>query len=182
MRCIVKTLKPTAILLSFILLLGCSHSIDKDKYKGVSPKFDLYGFFEGDVKAWGIVQNRSGNVVQRFIVDINGTIKNDILTLDEKFEYGMGDGVKKRVWTIKKLSETTYSGEASDMLNTATGEVSGNALRWQYKMELPVGDKSYKVSFDDWMWSFNENTLMNRSYIKKFGLVMAEVTIFMQKQ
>jgi len=182
MRRLTKMIKPAVILLSLGLLLGCSHSIDKNSYQDVNPKFDLYDFFEGGVKAWGIVQNRSGNVVQRFIVDINGTIENNILTLDETFEYGMGDGVKNRIWTIKKLSENTYSGEASDMLNTASGEVYGNALRWQYKMELPVGDKSYKVSFDDWMWSFNENTLMNRSYIKKFGLVMAEVTIFMQKQ
>jgi len=49
-------------------------------------------------------------------------------------------------------------------------------------MDLPVGDKVYRVAFDDWMWAFNENTLMNRSYIRKFGLVMAEVTIFMQRQ
>jgi len=27
-----------------------------------------------------------------------------------------------------------------------------------------------------------DGTLMNRSYVKKFGLVMAEVTIFMQQQ
>ena len=48
-------------------------------------------------------------------------------------------------------------------------------------MDLPVGDNEYRVQFDDWMWAMDENTLMNRSDIKKFGLVMAEVTIFMQK-
>jgi hypothetical protein len=49
-------------------------------------------------------------------------------------------------------------------------------------MDLEVDGTSYRVNFDDWFWAFDENTMMNRSYIKKFGIVMAEVTIFMQKQ
>ncbi|MEC8747574.1 MAG: DUF3833 family protein, partial [Pseudomonadota bacterium] len=41
---------------------------------------------------------------------------------------------------------------------------------------------TYSVTFDDWFWAFDDSTMMNRSYIRKFGIVMAEVTIFMQKQ
>jgi hypothetical protein len=32
------------------------------------------------------------------------------------------------------------------------------------------------------MWAFDDQTLVNRSYIKKFGITFAEVTIFMQRQ
>jgi hypothetical protein len=49
-------------------------------------------------------------------------------------------------------------------------------------MDLPVGESSYRVKFEDWMWAFDENTLMNRSYIRKFGITFAEVTLFMQRQ
>ncbi len=173
------------LVLPILLLLGlsaCASSIDGPSYTDVSPRFNLPEFFDGQVKAWGIVQNRSGDVVQRFIVDIKGTNEGKITTLDETFNYGVGDGVKHRIWTITEQSTNVYTGTASDITGEANAVVFGNALNWRYQMDLPVGGKVYRVAFDDWMWAFNENTLMNRSYIRKFGLVMAEVTIFMQRQ
>ena len=57
----------------------------------------------------------------------------------------------------------------------------GNAMFWGYQMDLPVGDDSYRVTFKDGIWAFDDETIVNRSYIKKFGLAFAEVTIFMRK-
>ena len=176
-------LKISALMLSaFALLTGCSLSIDGDQYKTLAPALDIRTFFDGNVKAWGIVQNRSGQVVQRFVVNIDGTIEGNVLTLDETFEYAMGDGPEKRVWVITDNGDGTFVGEAGDILGTATGKTYGNAFNFRYEMDLPVGDTSYEVAFNDWFWAFDEETLMNRAYIQKFGLVMAEVTIFMQQQ
>jgi len=55
-------------------------------------------------------------------------------------------------------------------------------MRWAYQMDLPVGDKTFQVTFDDWMFLMNDGVLVNRSYIKKFGITVAELTLFMQKQ
>lgn len=167
---------------SLVGLSGCSVSVEGNDYKAVQPAFDLEQFFDGDVKAWGIVQNRSGEVVQRFIVDIAGNVEGDTLTLDEKFEYGVGEGPTERVWTIVKQSDNTFVGSATDIEGPAKGTSYGNAFNFHYEMDLPVDDTTYAVTFDDWFWAFDENTMMNRSYIRKFGIVMAEVTIFMQKQ
>ncbi len=49
-------------------------------------------------------------------------------------------------------------------------------------MDLPVGDSSYRVNFDDWFWAVTDDTLVNRSTISKFGIDFAEVTLFMQRQ
>ncbi len=163
------------------ILSGCAGKIDGSKYSAITPTLELEAFFNGDVKAWGIVQDRSGNVVQRFKVDIAGRIEGTKIILDETFHYGLGDGVKHRIWTINKTGASTYSGTANDINDKAVGSAFGNAVRWSYTMDLPVGKRAYKLMFDDWLWAFDENTLINRSYIKKFGLVMAEVTIFMQK-
>jgi hypothetical protein len=48
-------------------------------------------------------------------------------------------------------------------------------------MQLPVKDKTYHFKFDDWMWQLNDGIVINRSYIKKFGITVAELTLFMQK-
>lgn len=170
------------VLLSVLTLSACSVSIDGEQYREVTPTFDLRTFFDGDVKAWGIVQNRSGEVVQRFIVDIKGSFEGDTLILDETFEYGVGDGPKTRIWRIESNGQGQFVGNASDIAGPATGIAYGNAFNFTYEMDLPVDDTEYRVSFDDWFWAFNEQTMMNRSYIKKFGITMAEVTIFMQRQ
>jgi len=179
----VKLLRKLALIpFTFAFLTGCSLSIDGEQYKTLSPQLDIRTFFDGRVKAWGIVQNRSGEVVQRFIVDIDGTREGNVLTLDETFEYFMGDGPEKRVWVITYNEDGTFTGEAGDIMGKASGKSFGNAFNFRYEMDLPVGDTSYEVAFNDWFWAFDQETLMNRAYIQKFGLVMAEVTIFMQRQ
>lgn len=166
----------------FFLLSACSVSIDGDNYNEQSPAFELETFFDGKVTAWGIVQNRSGEVVQRFVVNIDGSIVNDQLILDETFTYGLGTGPIKRVWTLDKNQDGTYTGNAGDIAGPATGTPHGNAFNFHYEMDLDVDGTSYRVNFDDWFFAMDSNHMMNRSYIKKFGIVMAEVTIFMQKQ
>ena len=172
----------TYLIFSLIFLSACSVSIDGEQYKAVEPDFNIESFFDGKVKAWGIVQNRDGDVVQRFVVNIDGYMEEGNLILDETFEYGVGEGPLTRVWTLSKNANGTYTGNAGDIAGPATGTPYGNAFNFVYEMDLAVDDSTYRVNFDDWFWAFDENTMMNRSYIKKFGLVMAEVTIFMQKQ
>ncbi|RMB07940.1 DUF3833 domain-containing protein [Eilatimonas milleporae] len=176
-------MKASILLIAAALLLSaCSKSIDGSRYLDDPPTFDLYTFFDGEVKAWGIVQDRSGDLLQRFEVDIDGSVADGVLTLDETFAYSLGEGVEKRIWTIRETAEGTYEGMADDIAGPATGTAYGNAVYWRYEMDLPVGDSEYRVAFKDWIWAFDDRTIVNRSYIQKFGLVMAEVTLFMQKQ
>ncbi len=171
------------LLLPLVLwLAACSVSIDGARYQALQPAFDLRNFFTGEVKAWGIVQDRSGNLVQRFQVDIVGSVAGTTLILDETFSYSLGEGVRQRQWRIEEGPDGSLSGVADDITGAAQGVLYGNALQWQYEMDLVLDSGTYRVSFDDWMWAFDSDTLINRSYIRKFGLVMAEVTIFMQKQ
>ncbi|MEO0437658.1 MAG: DUF3833 domain-containing protein [Pseudomonadota bacterium] len=170
------------LLIACVFASGCATTLDGSRYRTQDPAFDLFGFFEGDVRAWGIVQNRSGEVVQRFIVDIRGTVTGDTLTLDESFTYGLGEGVTDRVWTINRASDGSYTGTAGDILESAVGTSFGNAFRWAYAMDLPVGEKTYRVKFEDWILALDDQRIINRSYIQKFGLDVAEVTIFMERR
>ena len=170
------------------LLSGCaSPAIKGDAYTEQSPTLDIVGFFEGTVKAWGIVQNRKGNIIQRFTVDIEGTVNGDTLVLDEVFNYDFGEGPMTRRWELQRVESNEnneWTGSANDIASTATGAEHGNAFNWRYQMDLPRqgSDKTVRVVFDDWLWAMDDNTVVNRSYIKKFGITFAEVTIFMQKQ
>jgi hypothetical protein len=137
-------------------------------------------FFNGHVVAHGIVQDRSGKVIRRMKVDMQCSWQGDIGTLDEHFTYA--DGKKeRRVWTIKKQNDQ-YRGTAADVVGEAVGAAAGNALNWKYVLALPVGDKTYNVHFDDWMWQLNDTVMMNRAVFSKFGIKLGEVLITFYKQ
>ena len=54
--------------------------------------------------------------------------------------------------------------------------------RFSDHIDLRALDPFYRIRFDDWMWVMNDGVLINRSYLKKFGITVSELTIFMQKQ
>ena len=162
------------------MLSGCGGN-RLDLYEGTTPTADLQDYFNGPVKAWGLVQDWRGRVVQRFDVEMVGSWEGNVGTLREKFVYYYGK-TQERVWTIRKLADNQYEGTASDIIGTASGATDGSAVRWNYVMDLPVDDTTYRLTFDDWMWVMNDGVLINRSYLKKFGITVSELTIFMQKQ
>lgn len=138
-------------------------------------------YFNGNIKAWGIIQDWRGRVISRFDVDMVGSWEGNVGTLEEEFAYYSGES-QHRTWTIHKINDTDYEGSAGDILGKATGVVDGNAVNWRYKMDLEVGGSTYRITFDDWMWLMNDDVLINRSYLKKWGFTVAELTLFMQKQ
>jgi hypothetical protein len=101
--------------------------------------------------------------------------------LEEDFRYYDGK-TQKRIWTITKNDDGTYNGIADDIVGTATGKTQGSAVNWSYVMDIEVDQKIYRLKLDDWMWQMNDGVLINRSYLKKFGITVAELTLFMQKQ
>ena len=166
--------------LLLLILFSCSTNMKIETFKNNQPKLVLEKYFEGKTKAWGMFQDRFGNLKRSFKVDINGVLQDNILTLDEKFLYD--DGEKEtRVWKIKILGNNMYSGIADDVIGEAKGISSGNALNWKYKLNLRVKDSTIKVDFDDWMFLQDENILMNRAVVKKWGISLGVVSITFKK-
>jgi len=174
-------MKLKIILLSMLLFL-CSCGIKGENYVDMEPPMLLEEFFNGTVKAWGIVQDRDGNIINRFDVAIKGKWDGKKGVLDELFTYYDTGETETRIWEITKVDDTHYEGTAGDIIGTAQGKAYGNAVYWTYEMDVAVGDSSYRLTFEDWIWAMNDGVIVNRSYLKKFGITFAEVTIFMQKQ
>ncbi|MCR6667269.1 MAG: DUF3833 domain-containing protein [Methyloversatilis sp.] len=161
--------------LGLAALAGCG-GVPVEKYAAQKPVLDLKQYFNGPVTGWGMFQDRSGEVIKRFAVRIDARWQGDTGTLDERFEWS--DGTQsRRVWTIRHLGDGRYSGRADDVVGEATGEASGNALRWRYVLALPVDDKVYNVDFDDWMYLIDDKVMLNRSAMSKFGVHLGEVTL-----
>lgn len=173
-------MKKYCLFLLFALLAGCGN-IDVDTYANETPALHLQDYFNGRVDGWGMFQNRSGQVIKRFHVVVNGTVKGNQLILDEDFTYS--DGTKqKRVWTLTAGPDGTWTGTAGDVVGQASGKVAGNTLHWQYVLRLPVDGTEYDMHLDDWMYLIDQDTLTNRSLMTKFGIEVGQVTLFFRKQ
>jgi hypothetical protein len=171
-------IRTAATVLAALLLTACTTSV-RD-YAGREPRLDLQAYFDGPLVAWGIVQSRSGEATRSFRVDMVGRWSGDTGVLEEDFTWSDGT-TERRVWTFRKIDEHTYTGTAGDVVGEARGEAFGNALRWRYTLALPWNDGTVNVALDDWMWLVQDDVLVNRSEIRKFGFRVGEVTIFFKK-
>ena len=178
-----KTLTILTLIGATLMLSACSsHKIER--YAQNQPELKLEEYFTGEIKAWGIIQDWRGRATNHFDVTMVGTWEGNVGTLEEDFDYYEGNAGKatQRTWTITKLGEGQYKGTAGDIVGEATGATSGNAAQWKYQMDLPINGRMIRLTFDDWMFLMQDGVLINRSYIKKFGITVAELTLFMQKQ
>ena len=164
------------------IFTGCTGPMRGEVYLEREPHLKLENFFNGDLRAWGIIQDRQGTVLTRFTADIDASWDGDNGLLNELFTYQDSGKQQKRVWKINKLNDSEYRGKANDVIGVASGKQFGNAVYWTYEMNVPFKGSEYRVKFEDWLWSMDDEVVFNRSYIKKFGIKVAEVTIFMQKQ
>ena len=164
--------------LIFPFVLSCSSSIDD--YENTKPTFNLAEYFNGEVTAWGIVQDYSNKLTRRFCVDIIGTWEGNQGQLHETFYYNDGEQ-QIRIWNLEVDSNGSVTGGAADVVGEANGGSKGTAFNWQYTLQVPIDGTEYDLFVDDWMFMMDDNRMMNRSYMKKFGVTMAEISIFFDK-
>jgi len=164
-----------------ILLTSCSGNKMKPiDFKSQKPRLIIEDYLSGNVKAWGILQNRSGKVTRQFSADLNGKWNGKKLILDEKFNWSDGE-IQTRQWQINKIDEHNYEGTAGDVVGTAKGYSYGPAFKFEYVLLIPIKGKEIKITFDDWIFMQDERVAINRATMTKFGIKVAELTVMFVK-
>ena len=174
-------MKKFLYLFLIILFTGCANNkMEPIDFKDQKPRLIIEDYLPGDVKAWGILQNRSGKVTRQFSADLNGKWDGKELILDEKFKWSDGE-IQTRKWKIKKIDEHNYEGTAGDVVGTAKGYSYGPAFKFEYVLLVPVKGKEIKIKFDDWIFKQDDKVAINRAVMTKFGIKVAELTVMFVK-
>ena len=155
-------------------------SMKPEDFKNTEPEIKIEKYFEGQVKAWGILQDRKGRVTRQFEANMIGKFENNILTLEEDFFWKDGE-TQRRVWKIKKIDEHNYIGTAPDVVGEAKGVSYGSAFKFEYNLMIPFKGKNIKIRFDDWIFKQDEKVAINRATLTKFGFKVGELTVFFEK-
>ena len=162
------------------LLVGCAAPTPAD-YAQQMPLLDLKTYFNGDLVGHGMFADRSGKVQRRFVVDLKAYWQGDQGTLEEDFRYSDGQ-TERRVWRLVSHGNGRYTGTADDVVGAAEGQAAGNALNWRYTLRLPVDGSVYEVEFDDWMFLIDEQVMLNKAVMSKFGIRLGEVTLAFRRK
>ncbi len=166
-------------IVSILSLVACS-SQRFDDYSSTSPALDLKEFFDGALVAYGMLQNRSGQMTRRFVATIEASWDGDEGTLVEEFQFDDGE-IQYRTWTLTDKGNGRYEGTASDVDGLAAGSIVGSVFQWQYALVVPYGDGTINVNLDDWLYLIDEDHLINKTKMTKFGFRVGELTLVIEK-
>jgi hypothetical protein len=175
-----RRLAAIAAIGALTLVAGCS-SVAPSNYAQQNPKFSFRDYFNGTVDAWGMFQTRNGEAIKRFKVTLTGTWEGENGTLDEHFVYADGT-TEHRIWKIRQTGPDRYIATAGDIVGEANGDEAGPAIRFNYTMAIPVSGTTYHFQFDDWMYQIDDEVVLNRATMSKFGVKVGEVTLSFRKR
>ena len=178
----IKLIKSISLIICAFLITSCSNNsaMKPEDFKNKEPRLIIEEYLSGNVKAWGVLQNRSGKVTRQFNADLNGTWDGKQLILKEKFNWDDGE-VQDREWTINKIDEHNYEGTAGDVVGKAKGYSYGPAFKFEYVWLVPVKGRELKIKFDDWIFKQDDRVAINRATMTKFGFKVAELTVVFVK-
>lgn len=168
-----------------IALVACTGKPSFEDDSLSQQKLDLEEFFAGELVAYGQFQDVFGTVRRSFEVKIEGTWNGEVLTLVEDFVYEDGS-TEQRVWSLVKTGPDSWEGTAPGVIGVAVGQEQDNRFNWRYEIDLPIpaadgAAETVRVTFDDWMWLLSEDRLLNRAYMKRYGVDIGEVIISFEK-
>jgi len=143
--------------------------------------FRFTDFFEGDCQAWGVFIDRFGIVRQRLSVQLHGAWHGALFHLDEVFAYGTGERETRR-WVVQDGDDGSFRATCPDCIGPIIGEAASDSLRMTYNYIMPMGGRRVVMSFDDRMVRLSDSRVFNRAAMKKFGVTLGHVTLFIEKQ
>lgn len=166
-------------LLGVLFISGCSQSVSD--YAQQTPVLKLDQFFQGYSKAWGVLHDWRGKQSVRFTAELCGSWQGNNGDLYELFYFSDGR-IEQRHWQLKQNPDGSISGTAGDVVGNATGQLAGNTLYWEYTLRIPYDGDTLDVKVKDWLYLVDEQNLLNRSTLHKFGVTVGELTLSIQQQ
>ena len=164
------------LLVALLLLTACTDPLPVTAFKNTPPDLDPVRFFTGHVHSWGVLENRSGQPTSIVTTDCSGEGEGpDGLHMVQRLQIG-AEAPTTREWHMRRIAPGRYQASANDMVGDTIGEASGRAFHWQWTLALSPGNSLKNVTMDQWWYLQPDGSLLNRTTVRKLGIIAAEVT------
>ena len=54
-------------------------------------------------------------------------------------------------------------------------------MHWHYTIKTPTSSGTYDLDYDYWMYKIDEQTLINRATLSKFGVPLGDIAVTFRK-
>ncbi len=165
-----------ALVLVSVAVSSCSPPLPVPAVGGSGPAFDPVVFFAGLIQSWGVLENRSGEPTAVVRTSGRGVTEGaDGVHFPQRVEVG-DDPPVERDWHMRRVAPGRFEATANDMVGTAQGQAAGRAFHWTWTLALRPGNPLTNVTMDQWWYLQDDGSMLNRTVIRKLGVVVAEVT------
>ena len=169
-------LSPLIVCMTAIILAGCDRTPRAPAVAGPGPAFDPVAFFDGHTHSWGVIESRSGAPTEQIETDSNGERDGaDRLRMVQHMSFQDGT-TQERDWSLWRSGLNRFEATANDMVGSAKGEANGSIFHWQWVLARPPGHGLANVTMNQWMYRLQDSSVMIRTTVSKFGIILAEVT------
>lgn len=151
-----------------------------EDYAGATPRFDLRQALSGPMLSEGVLFDYTGRANTRFIAEMTGLWSAEGGALSETFRYDTG-GVQSRRWEVSFGKDGRFTATAGDIVGEATGIQSGDTAMLRYRLRLPEEAGGHVLDVTDWMYLMENGVVMNRSQMRKHGVLAAELIAVIRK-
>lgn len=156
-------------LVASLAFVGACASVTVDDHARFTPTFSPEAFFDGSLRAHGVVKNRGGKIIRTFDATIDACWRDAAAYLVEDFIFDDGEE-QRRIWTLAAQADGSYAATAGDVVGPGNLTVAGNSVFLDYVLTIPLGDGAIDVRVDDRMYLVAPDVLFNESILSKFGV------------
>ncbi len=169
-------LRLLAALLLCSSVAASAGSLSPRDFAAGRPLFDPIRFYTGHTRSWGIFEDRAGAATKRITTETWGRMVGRELVLEQNLNIE-GEPQSHRSWRIRRLDAHHFAATASGIIGEARGEAYGNAFQWSFTLAVKPGNPLYQVTMTQRMYLQPDGrTMINRDTVRKFGVLLAEVT------
>ena len=164
-----------ATLLSLFALAGCS-SLKPASFSSATPVIDPVKFFGGHTHSAGVIESRSGLPAERITTQTAGVFANGILSMEQEL-HSEDSKPTHRNFKFKIIDAHHVDATGSDVEGTAHGKLYGNYFTWSFRLKVADKGLIHHVNMTQCMYLMPDGkTLIIRSIIRKFGIIVKEIT------
>lgn len=164
-----------SFLSALIFLAGCS-TLKPKTFETGAPTLDPVSFFGGHTHSAGVLEARSGRPSDRITTKTTGVFANGVLRIEQDL-YPEHRKQNHRNFKLKLTDAHHVEGTGSDISGIAHGTLYGNYFTWRFRLKIADKGLLQHVNMSQYMYLMPDGkTLIIRSVIRKFGIIVKEIT------
>jgi hypothetical protein len=166
------------LILAVVILFALSScsTLKPESFVASQPILDPVKFFGGHTHSAGVLEGSNGKPSDRITTKTTGVFANGILTVEQDLFPGKRKQ-NHRSFTIKFIDEHHVEGTGSDISGTAYGKLYGNYFTWSFRLKISDKGLVQHVNMTQYMLLMPDGkTLIIRSVIRKFGIIVKQIT------